>query len=93
MAKTYRCKLSFVVGVAGTNRVVRTGELISGNDPRVKNHQDLLRNEKYFEPAQDYIDRTIEEATAVPGEKRALPEPKKRKPTRKVEPVETEVSQ
>lgn len=74
MAKTYRCKQSFVIGVAGTNRAIRTGDIVSANDPRFKQYKHLFES-KYFEPSDTYIERTVEEATADPGEKRTVTKP------------------
>lgn len=74
MAKIYRCKQSFVIGVAGANRAIRVGDIVSSNDPRFKQYKHLF-DSKYFESSDTYIERTVEEATAGPGEKRTVTKP------------------
>lgn len=71
MAKTYRCKQSFALGIGGTNRVIRAGEIVAENDPRFRQHKHLFSS-KFFESSDDYIERTVEQATAAPGEKRTV---------------------
>lgn len=68
--KTYRCKRSFAIGAGGTNRVIRAGDIIAAGDPRFRQYKHLLGDPKFFESAEEYIERTIEQATAEPGEKR-----------------------
>lgn len=74
MAKTYRCKQSFVIGAGGANRVIRAGDIVAANDPRFKQHKHLFES-KYFESSDDFIERTVEQATAEPGERRSLTKP------------------
>lgn len=80
MAKTYRCKQSFVIGVGGANRAIRSGDVIAANDPRFKKYQHLLGDPKFFESTDDYLERTVsavEQASAEPGEKRTVTKPRK----------------
>lgn len=73
--KTYRCKRSFVLGANGANRVIRVGDIIAAGDPRFKQYKHLLGDPKFFETSDAFIERTIEQATAAPGEKRAVGRP------------------
>jgi hypothetical protein len=65
--------MSFAVHVGGAPRVVPVGTLVEADDP-------ILRGrEQYFEDVETYVsDRAsarVEQATAAPGEQRALPRP------------------
>lgn len=66
---TLRCKESFAADVNGVQRVVTAGQLLDSADPIVKGRDSL------FEPVETYIQRNtppVEQATAAPGEKRAV---------------------
>jgi len=64
-----RCTEAFAFSDKGVERVVRPGDLVDQNDPLVKGR------EQWFETVEANVhrmtDRTVEQATAAPGEKRA----------------------
>lgn len=76
-----RCKSTFFAVLKGQERRVRTGELLSSDDPVVKQHA------PYFESVEEHLankaamaEPVVERATAEPGEKRALGRPRKARP-------------
>lgn len=62
MPGALRVKAPFARGT----RVYTPGEIVSGDDPVVKG------NESYFEDVDALVSRSVEQATAAPGEKRAV---------------------
>lgn len=64
-----RALTSFTVaakkGVAGPGRSINEGDVLNASDPAVKGREHL------FQPLEDYLD-AVEQATAAPGEKRAV---------------------
>ncbi len=89
----YRCKHPFVVHVDGKRRAFPGGCLIQDSDPVFKGREHL------FELAEEYVDRVatarvdrvmapVEAAAAEPGELRAAPKRRGRKP--KAESTEAE---
>lgn len=76
MAKAayYTVSTSFLGAVDGDGIEFHKGEVIDGDDPALK------RWPEYFEPlvVREHLGgrKTVEQATAAPGEKRALSEPR-----------------
>lgn len=77
--RVYRCRSAFVhYEKGGARRRYQPGQLVAEGDPI------LAGREKNFELVDDFMDRTqqpVEQATAAPGEKRAV-RPAAAEPTR-----------
>ena len=85
MAEIKRCKMPFAIEQNGMTRVVGAGELVSTDDPAYSdatadNFEDI---EVYVEEQADRRAKAggkagkVEQATAEPGEKRAVGRPRK----------------
>lgn len=64
-----RCKSAFAVWIKGVPHVVAGGDLVEDTDPVYKGH------ELNFEDVETYVNRgtaPVEQATADPGDKRAM---------------------
>ncbi|HEY9353008.1 MAG TPA: hypothetical protein VIP28_07155 [Nocardioides sp.] len=64
-----RCKAPFSVWTNGVPRVISGGQLVEDSDPVYKGHEHL------FEDVETYMSERsskVEQATAEPGEKRAV---------------------
>lgn len=82
MAEFYRARESFAVGMGGSVRVVQEGTLVSDQDPLFK------KCRTNFVPVAEFVERdrpTVETATAAPGERRSLSQPRVGKTPRKEE--------
>lgn len=66
MAGAYRVKKGLVSYVGGERRVLRAGQLVTGDDPLVAHY-----GPKMFESIDERIAR-VEQATAAPGEQRRV---------------------
>jgi len=78
-----RATASFAVVVNGVPQVIPVGYLVEDGHPLLKGRGHL------FEDADTHVARRnerVEQATAAPGEKRAVPRPGRRGAARKTEP-------
>ncbi|TDB88347.1 hypothetical protein E1264_11740 [Actinomadura sp. KC216] len=73
MGKIYRAKKAVAFArPGGGNRIIPADKIVRDDDPILTGRRDLLADESLFEPLDDYLDREVEQATADPGEKRAV---------------------
>ena len=66
MASAYRVRRGLVSFVGGERRVLRGGQIVSGDDPLVEHYGD-----RFFESIDERVAK-VEQATAAPGERRTL---------------------
>lgn len=74
-----RCKSSFATSVRGVPRVMKTGQLVTDDDPVLKGREHL------FEDVEAAVrDVPVEDASAAPGRRRSLTRAAKRAQARPV---------
>ncbi|MBA2951591.1 hypothetical protein [Streptomyces himalayensis] len=67
-----RCKSPFSVWKNGVPRVITGGQLIEDTDPVYKGHEHLFEDVETFMSEKAERSAPVEQATAAPGEKRAV---------------------
>lgn len=78
-----RCKASFAASVGGLPRVMRTGTLVSEDDPIIKGREHL------FEDAETHVQERarVEDTSAAPGRRRSLSRPARKAAAAKPKPA------
>lgn len=73
MGKIFRAKKAVAFArKGGGTQVIPADKVLREDDPIFAGRKDLLNDASLFEPLDDYLDRTVEQATAEPGDKRTV---------------------